>query len=69
MKLDLTEDEILNTPLAYSGGLFFCPEPECGWPHIILFDEGNEPMAHYIIGPEFYAEIKEAMESRLARKN
>jgi hypothetical protein len=69
VKLDLTEDQILNTPLAYGGGLFFCPEPECGWPHLILLDEDGTPMAHYIIGPELYREIKEAMEKRLARKN
>ena len=64
MKLNLTDVQIRNTPIASGGGVFFCPDPTCHHPHIILVDDDHHPMAHFIIGPEFYAELQAAMAQR-----
>jgi len=69
MKLDVDEEDILNAPVASGGGMFFCPDPKCGLPHLLLVDDFNEPMAHFIISPEFFEEIRAAMEKANARKN
>jgi len=61
MKFNFTDAQIWNTPVAHGGGVFFCPDPKCHHPHMLLVDDNNEPMAHFIIGPEFYAELQAAM--------
>ena len=61
MKRNLTEAQIMATPIANGAGVFFCPDPNCHNPHLILLDDDGEPMAHFVIGPEFYAELQAAM--------
>ena len=64
VKLNLNYDDLDDVPIAAGGGVFFCPDPTCNNPHIVLVDDDAEPMAHYIVGPKFYAELKTAMEQK-----
>jgi hypothetical protein len=64
MKLSFTEQQILDAPVASGAEVFRCPDPGCGLPHILLLDDDDQPMAHYIITPELYLEIQEAMHGR-----
>ena len=61
MKFDLSEEDILNTPIAEGAVVFFCPNPDCNLPHMLLLDEDNRPMAHYVIDDNFFAEIERAV--------
>jgi len=64
MKIDFDDDAILATPVAEGAAVFFCPNPGCNQPHILLLDEDNEPMAHFVIGDDFFAELAAAMQRK-----
>jgi hypothetical protein len=56
-----------DVPQAYSVSAFFCDEPECRRPHVMLFDKDHRPMAHFVIpdprpdGGGFFQELKNLM--------
>src|SRR5688572_11818361 len=62
------DDEILRrTPLAAGVGVFFCEQPECKRPHVMLFNGDNEPIAHFVVpdphpdGSGFLSELQNLM--------
>jgi hypothetical protein len=64
MKREFEEDEILAAPVAEGAALFFCPNPDCQQPHLLLIDEDDELMAHFVIGDEFFADLAAAMKRK-----
>ena len=54
-------DEI---PQAHGVGVFFCDEPDCKRPHVMLYDEHDKPLAHFVVPdePGFMAQLGEALE-------
>jgi uncharacterized membrane protein len=64
MKKQFTDEEILMTPLAAGAAVFFCPAADCWSPHILLTDADNEPLAHFVVGDDLFAELHNAMRSR-----
>lgn len=63
-KFDFSEDVILNTPIAEGVAVFFCPSPDCNRPHLLLLDEDDQPMAHFVVGDDFFTELSTAMQRR-----
>ena len=63
-RVGIKEEDILNTPVADGAAVFFCPNPDCNQPHILLFDEDDELIAHYVISDEFFQELANAMQRR-----
>ena len=64
MRIDLDEDAILDTPVAEGAAVFFCPNPQCNQPHLLLMDEDNQPMAHFVVEDDFFAELAAAMQRK-----
>lgn len=42
------EDYIGNVPKAYSVRVFFCLNPECHRPHVVLLHEDGMPFAQFV---------------------
>ena len=64
MKIGIDDEEILAAPIAEGAAIFFCPNPDCNSPHILLLDEDDNIIAHYVIGDDFFAELANAMQRR-----
>jgi hypothetical protein len=64
MKFDLTDEIIMTTPIAEGAAVFFCPNPDCNQPHLLLLDEDDQPMAHFVIADDFFQELVNAMQRR-----
>lgn len=64
MKHDFSEDQILATPVAEGAAIFFCPNPDCQQPHLLLIDEDNQLMAHFVVGDDFFAGLAAAMKRK-----
>jgi len=66
MKRPYTDEELARAPCAAGVGIFFCPDPECGRPHVVLVDLLGKPMAHFVVpepkpdGTGFMHELKKA---------
>lgn len=61
----LSEDEILETtPVAHGASVIRCPDPQCGLPHIVLFDEDGNALLQFPVPPGFFAALKAAVEKR-----
>jgi hypothetical protein len=52
-------------PAAHGIGIVMCPDPQCGRPHIVLFDEDEEAIAHFILDAETFAILQDAMALRV----
>lgn len=59
--LSLTDDQILDTPIADGVGIIPCPDPECRLIHLMLIDEDGEPIAQCTIDPEMFEVLRAAM--------
>lgn len=64
MKIEFNEEQILATPVAEGAAIFFCPNPDCQQPHMLLIDEDDQLMAHFVIGDDFFAELAAAMKRK-----
>lgn len=43
-----TSDEINEAPQAASVSVFFCHNPKCLRPHVVLFNDDGKPFAQFI---------------------
>lgn len=59
-----SEDEILAAPVADGAAIFFCPNPDCNLPHMLLVDDDGDPIAHYVVDDDFFAALTAAMQRR-----
>lgn len=52
-------------------GLFYCDEPECRRPHIMLFDEHDNPIAHFVMpdDPVFLKKLQDLMYRSAVERN
>jgi hypothetical protein len=64
VKFDLDEEKILRAPIAEGAAVFFCPNPDCNQPHLLLLDEDHAPLAHFVISDAFFQELTAAMQRR-----
>jgi hypothetical protein len=54
----------MNVPVASGAAVFFCPDPNCQHPHLLLFDEYDNPMAHFVVDQDFFQKLAGAMNRR-----
>ncbi len=70
MPYNIPNQEWLATPCAHGVGIFYCPDPMCGRPHIMLFDENKKPLAHFVVpdpnpdGSGFFHDLRKAVMQR-----
>jgi hypothetical protein len=61
---EFSDEEILSTPVADGAAIFFCPNPDCNLPHVLMIDEDGDPIAHYVIDDDFFTALTAAMQRR-----
>jgi len=44
-----TQDELKNIPQAASVSVFFCENPRCLRPHVLLRDDFGLPIIHFVV--------------------
>jgi hypothetical protein len=58
---------ISDAPQASSVQVFFCGDPECRRPHVVLFDENQIPFAQFVMpdprpnGGSFFNDLEDAV--------
>jgi hypothetical protein len=70
--MTLEDEELLleNTPVAHSVTIVRCVSPECGYPHLVFFNEEGIPLLQFVVdkprpdGSGFFSALKAAVERR-----
>jgi len=47
MSIQFDDEELLALPYAHGVGIFYCNK--CNQPHVMLFDNAQKPMAHFVV--------------------
>jgi hypothetical protein len=48
--MDRTPNDFLDgVPVAHSVRVFFCLNPKCKRPHVVLLKESGTPLAHFVL--------------------
>jgi hypothetical protein len=63
-QIPFDEDDILAAPVAEGASIFFCPNPDCNLPHVLMIDEDDDILAHYVVDEEFFDALAAAMQRR-----
>jgi hypothetical protein len=64
-----------EVPQAHGVGVFFCDEPLCRRPHVMLFDSDSKPIAHFVVpdprsdGTGFMSDLKNLMYRGAVERN
>jgi hypothetical protein len=61
----MTRDELAGVPQAYRVDWFYCENPKCRRPHVVLFDANDKPFAQFVIsemwGADWISGIQDAL--------
>jgi hypothetical protein len=63
-----------NIPQAHSVQIMWCENPKCNRPHVVLFDEHDEPFAEFVLpdprpdGGSFLQDLKDAAYSSAVQR-
>jgi hypothetical protein len=66
---DINLEELSQAPQASSVRIFYCANPRCMRPHVVLFDDLDGIIAHFVLpyrrtdGGSFAHDLVEALES------
>lgn len=58
-------DDLSAVPQAHRVTVFYCHNPQCRRPHVLLHDEAGRPMAQFVIseiwGPRWIKDVQDAL--------
>jgi hypothetical protein len=60
-----------SVPQAHGVGVFYCDELDCHRPHVMLFDEHENPIAHFVMpdDPSFMRQLQNLMYRSAVERN